>query len=140
MLGICRGCQILNVALGGTVRNLREEPQVKEHHLVLAGHAVDLVADSTLAELLGVTRLPKVVSLHGQAVGRLGTGVRIAAVGPGDVIEAVEADTPGGRGWIIGLQWHPELTLNDQVQQKVYQALVDRAREARQRRLPTGHP
>ena len=67
MLGICRGCQILNVALGGTVRNLREEPDVKGLHFDLGGHAVDLVPDSTLVEILGVTHLPKVVSLHGQA-------------------------------------------------------------------------
>jgi len=129
MLGICRGCQILNVALGGTVRNLREEPDVKGLHFDLTGHAVDLVPDSTLAKILGVTHLPKVVSLHGQTVGRLGTGVRIAATGPGDAIEAIEADTAAGRGWIIGLQWHPELTLDEKVQHNVFKTLVSRARQ-----------
>lgn len=140
MLGICRGCQILNVALGGTVRNLREEQHVKRRHLVLTGHPVDLVAGSTLAELFGVTHLSKVVSLHGQAVGELGTGVRIAATGPGGVVEAIEADPPAGAEWIVGLQWHPELTLDDALQQRIYQALVDQARHARQRRRPASHP
>jgi gamma-glutamyl-gamma-aminobutyrate hydrolase PuuD len=61
--------------------------------------------------------------------------VRIAATGPGDVIEAIEADSAGQKGWIVGIQWHPELTLDDQVQHKVYKTFVDRAREARKRRF-----
>jgi len=129
ILGICRGCQILNVALGGTVRNLREEPDVKAQHFDLSGHAVELVPDSALAEILGVTGLPKVVSLHGQAVGALGAGIRVAATGPGGVIEAIEADTAIGRGWIIGLQWHPELTLDEKIQHNVFRTLVNRARK-----------
>ena len=135
ILGICRGCQIINVALGGTVRNLRKEQDVIDRHLVLTGHPVDLVPDSNLAQTLGVGRLAKVVSLHGNAVAEPAPGVRIAATGPGDIIEAIEADTAGGKGWIVGIQWHPELTLDDQVQHKVYKVLVDRARKARKRRL-----
>jgi putative glutamine amidotransferase len=137
ILGICRGCQILNVALGGTVRNLRKEEDVKGYHLVLTGHAVDLAPGTKLAETLGVTHLLKVISLHGNAAGEPGPEVRIAATGPGDVVEAIEADTVdgNGRGWIVGLQWHPELTLDEQVQHKVFKALVDRARKARKRRV-----
>jgi len=134
VLGICRGCQILNVALGGSVRNLRNEEAVKSSHLTLRGHAVELATDSGLAQTLGVTHLPRVISLHGQAVGEPGSEVRIAATGPGGVVEAIEADSAGRRGWIVGLQWHPELTFDKAVQHKVFKALVDRAREARQRR------
>jgi gamma-glutamyl-gamma-aminobutyrate hydrolase PuuD len=50
MLGICRGCQIINVALGGTVRNLRKDEDVIDRHMVLTGHAVELVPDSNLAQ------------------------------------------------------------------------------------------
>jgi len=134
MLGICRGCQIINVALGGTVRNLRKDQDVADRHMVLTGHAVDLVPDSELAKTLGVVGLAKVVSLHGNSVAELAPDVRIAATGPDNVIEAIEADTAGGRGWILGIQWHPELTLDDKVQHKIYQAFVDRARLVRQRR------
>lgn len=135
VLGICRGCQILNVALGGTVRNLRKEEGTKVRHLTRRGHAIELAPGSKLAETLGVRRLNKVVSLHGHAVGEPGPGVRIAATGPGGVIEAIEVDTTGGKGWLVGLQWHPELTFDKEVQHKVFRALVDRAREARKRRL-----
>lgn len=134
ILGICRGCQIINVAMGGTVRNLRKEQDVKSLHMVLKGHAVDLNPESKLAETLGVTHLAKVVSLHGNSVGRPAAEVRIAATGPGDVIEAIEADSADQGGWIVGIQWHPELTLDKQVQQKVFQSLVDRARTVRKRR------
>jgi len=126
ILGICRGCQILNVALGGTVRNLRKEQKVKSLHMVFKGHAVDLNP--------GVTHLAKVVSLHGNSAGKLAPEVRIAATGPGSVIEAIEVDSAGKRGWIVGIQWHPELTLDKQVQQKVFTSLVDRARTVRERR------
>lgn len=135
MLGICRGCQILNIALGGTIRNLRKEQDVKGRHLVLTGHTVDLDPGSKLAETLGVRHLTKVISLHGNAVGEPAPGVRIAAIGPGGVVEAIEADSAGQAGWIVGIQWHPELTLDDQVQHKVYKELVDRARKVRKRRL-----
>jgi putative glutamine amidotransferase len=138
MLGICRGCQILNIALGGTVRNLRKEQDVKGHHLILTGHAVDLDPGSKLAETLGVRHLKKVVSLHGNAVGKPAPEVRIAAIGPGNIIEAIEANSAGQIGWIVGIQWHPELTLDDQVQHKIYKVLVDRARKVRKRRLSAG--
>lgn len=133
VLGICRGCQIINVALGGTVRNLRIEKDVKKRHLSLKGHPIELTPDSMLAKTLGVTRLERVVSLHGQAVGDLGEGVRIAATGPGAVTEAIEADTPSQEGWILGIQWHPELTLDDEVQHRVFEILVQRARAVQRR-------
>lgn len=134
ILGICRGCQIINVALGGTVRNLRDEEDMKGQHLLLTGHPVELDPDSLLAQTLGVTSLPDVVSLHGQAVGKLAAEARIAATAPGNVVEAIEARTGDGGEWIIGLQWHPEMTLDDEVQHRVFQALVNRARMARTRR------
>ncbi len=135
MLGICRGCQILNIAMGGTIRNLRKEKDVKGLHLVLKGHAVDLDPDSKFAETLGVKHLANVVSLHGNSVDKPAPGVRIAATGPADIVEAIEADSGGQSGWIVGIQWHPELKLNDQVQHKVYKELVDRASKVRKRRL-----
>jgi putative glutamine amidotransferase len=136
ILGVCRGCQVINVALGGTVRNLRKEEDMKGSHLMFRQrHAVDLEPDSVLAESMGVKRLEKVISLHGQVVGELGEGVRVAATGPGEVIEAIEADTAGGRGWIVGVQWHPEMTLDSGLQHKVYQELVSRARQKREQRV-----
>jgi putative glutamine amidotransferase len=134
ILGICRGCQIINVALGGTVRNLRADKDIAGRHLTRKGHAIELAPGSALEETLGVVHLEKVISLHGNAVADPAPGVRIAATGPDNIVEAIEADSPGGQGWIVGIQWHPELTSDKQVQHKVFEALVQRARAARQRR------
>jgi gamma-glutamyl-gamma-aminobutyrate hydrolase PuuD len=131
IVGICRGCQLINVAMGGTVRNLRLEPELNKKHLVLRGHTVDVVPDSELAGILGVTRLEKVVSTHGNCVAELAPGVRVAATGPGGTIEAIEADSGANEGWIIGIQWHPEMTLDKEVQHRVFHTLVDRARKHR---------
>jgi putative glutamine amidotransferase len=131
ILGICRGCQIINVTMGGRVRNLRLEPEVKERHFVLKGHAVDLTDDSELAKIFGVTRLERVVSLHGNSVAEPAPEARIAATGPGGIIEAIEADSADKKGWVIGIQWHPEMALDKRVQHKVFKSLVDRAREHR---------
>jgi putative glutamine amidotransferase len=135
MLGICRGCQVLNIALGGTIRNLRKDPDIQEHHLGLRGHRIDLDPGSKLAETLGVTHLEKVVSLHGNSVDELAPGVRIAATGPCNIVEAIEADSGGQTGWIVGIQWHPELRFNDPIQHKVYKELVNRAYKVREHRL-----
>jgi len=131
ILGICRGCQLINVAMGGRVRNLRLEPEIKKKHFVARGHPVDIAPDSELAAIFGVTRLEKVVSIHGNSVAELAPGVRIAATGPGGIIEAIEADSAGERGWIIGIQWHPEMTNDKQGQHKVFNTLVDRAQKHR---------
>jgi len=131
IVGICRGCQLINVAMGGTVRNLRLEPENIKKHLVLKGHAVDIVPDSKLAEILGVTRLEKVVSTHGNCVAEPAPGVKVAATGPSGTIEAIEADSGDNKGWIIGIQWHPEMTLDKEVQHRVFYTLVDRARKHR---------
>ena len=128
VLGICRGSQIINVAFGGKVRNLRSEHALYDAHFVLAGHAVEIASGSALAQTLGVRSLPSVVSLHGQAVHTPGKGVRVAALGPKDVTEAVEVDSPSGKGWIVGVQWHPELRPDQDIQQRVFHALVDHAR------------
>lgn len=102
--------------------------------MVLTGHAVTLEPNSNLARTLGVVALGKVVSLHGNCVAECGEGVRIVAMGPKDVAEAIEADGAGGKGWITGIQWHPELTLDDKIQHKIYKVFVNRARESRQQR------
>jgi len=136
ILGICRGCQIINVALGGTIRNLRKEQDLIDRHLVLRGHAIELDPNSTLARTLGVEYFSEVVSLHGNAIAEPGPGVRIAATAPDGIVEAIEADSAGSKGWILGIQWHPELTYDDPIQHKIYKVLVDRAREVRQRRRP----
>jgi len=126
ILGICRGCQVINVALGGTVKNLRGDKDIKKAHFKIRGHPVTFTPDSKLVEIFGVNNFQDAISTHGQAVDNIGTGLKIAATGPKGITEAIEADTTE---WIIGLQFHPELTFNNETQHKIFKAFVEQAKK-----------
>lgn len=131
-LGICRGVQILNVALGGTLHE--HVPDVFgddiAHRLPPrepTSHAIDVAPDSGLARILGETRFES-PSWHHQAVDGVASTLRVAARAPDGVIEAVEMpDHP----WLYAVQWHPELSRNDDVQQRIFEALVEAASRRR---------
>lgn len=109
ILGICRGCQLLNVAFGGTLKTL---PAVRLHRECRRcwQHPVVIRRTSRLHEILGTKRLPGVRSLHRQAVDQPGTTVRVVARSPDGIAEAIECKSLGNRElWCIGVQWHPEL-------------------------------
>lgn len=118
VLGICRGCQVINVAFGGSLlqhlpdlgladhQQTRRNPPLARDEL---GHEVEVALGTRLAGIFGPGRLA-VNSMHHQAVGRLGTGLRASAIsverGGGEgVVEGVEAEGPE---WIVGVQFHPE--------------------------------
>jgi putative glutamine amidotransferase len=107
VLGICRGSQLINVAFGGTLRDL--EVGTGESHGFLGypaahrSHALTLARAGVLADLLGPTA--RVNSYHHQCVDRLGAGLVAAAHAPDGVIEAIER--PGAD--LLGVQWHPEM-------------------------------
>jgi putative glutamine amidotransferase len=185
-LAICRGMQVLNVALGGTLLQHIESPngngpaatgsagakgggatsgraaggaspaaanpgeppvtdlvdrvpEPPEPHEETAAdadwvnhgdpgngiglHTVRLAPGSLLAEFLGPA-VERCTSEHHQAVARLGEGLRAVGWSPDGMVEAVELD----RGWVIGVQWHPEVTAaSDPAQQALFDALVRRA-------------
>ena len=115
VLGICGGEQLLNVVLGGTLLQHipsavtealeHEQPNPRDE----PGHAVTIVDGTRLAAIVDAARLD-VNSAHHQAVDDLGAGVQVNAVAPDGVIEGIEH--PGYR-FCIGVQWHPEFTLQD---------------------------
>lgn len=109
LLGICRGAQLLNVALGGSlltdVRPIRRLTYNRPGLLPTKQVAVD--DDSRLAVITGRRRL-RVNSLHHQAVDRPGVGLRVVGRDLDHLCQAVEADD--GRP-LLGVQWHPEYLL-----------------------------
>ena len=115
LLGICRGLQLLNVALGGTlVQDLgMERPSEITHPREKARtqrvHGVIVVAGTRLARATGALRFD-VNTLHHQAVDRLANGLRPTAYAPDDVIEAAESTDDW---WALGVQWHPEELIDD---------------------------
>jgi putative glutamine amidotransferase len=129
-LAICRGHQVLNVALGGSLeQHISERDGVVAHGKpgVPSGssvHDVEIEPGSRLAEAMGVTRA-SCSSHHHQAVERTGAGLRVTARAPDGVIEGIELD---GDAWIVGAQWHPEDTAGDDpVQQRLFDTFVRQA-------------
>lgn len=136
LLGICRGMQILNVALGGTLHlDLPKTvgtyvPHRSNSHAPVA-HSVEILAGSTLARILGKNQAC-ISSWHHQAVAVLAPGLRASAQAADGVIEAVEmTENPD----VLAVQWHPEHTCaDDPAQQALFRWLVERARRGRARR------
>jgi len=117
-LAICRGIQLLNVALGGTlVQDLPSaRPDAMNHDpgssRASRSHAIEADAGSRIALALGETRLA-VNSFHHQAVDRAAPALRVTARAPDGVVEGVETheDDPW---WALGVQWHPEELTGDE--------------------------
>ncbi|HEY3286928.1 MAG TPA: gamma-glutamyl-gamma-aminobutyrate hydrolase family protein [Gemmatimonadaceae bacterium] len=116
VLGICRGLQLFNIALGGTlVQDLASErPSDIVHPREAARtqrvHAVEIVEGTRLARATGARRID-VNTLHHQAVDRLASGLRVTALATDGVIEACETTDDW---WVIAVQWHPEELIDDQ--------------------------
>lgn len=112
LLAICRGHQVLNVALGGSLYQdvATYIPDALEHAYTPArpmeqtAHSVCIAPDSQLAKILGTTTLP-VNSAHHQAVKTLGNGLQVIANAPDGVVEALELSA---HPFCLGIQWHPE--------------------------------
>ncbi|MFF7490408.1 gamma-glutamyl-gamma-aminobutyrate hydrolase family protein [Streptomyces luteogriseus] len=116
LLGICRGMQLLNVALGGTlVQHIDGHAEVVG---VFGGHAVKPVPGSLYAGV--VPEETFVPTYHHQAVDRLGEGLIPSAYAADGTVEAVELPSAD---WVLGVQWHPEM--GEDV--RVMRALVEAA-------------
>jgi putative glutamine amidotransferase len=131
VLGICRGLQVLNVALGGSlVQDLPSAGRTDHHfqHVPTEGptHPIDIEPLSRLAEAFGRTRID-VNSVHHQAIHRLGAELVITARSLDGIVEGVEVARAGT--WVVGVQWHPEAMQEaDELQRRLFSALVERSR------------
>lgn len=138
VLGICRGIQLLNVALGGTLyQDLpSERPGAVEHRpdspRDFRSHRVRLQPESRVAAALGTTSLT-VNSSHHQAIKDLAPGLLATGWTDDELIEAIE--TPSNAPWLLAVQWHPEEMHADPKAPELglFAALVRAAGTARQR-------
>jgi putative glutamine amidotransferase len=116
LLGICRGMQVLNVSLGGTLHQHLPELVGHEGHRLVPGsfgeHEVELEPASLASQAAGADRLA-VRSHHHQGVDRIGEGLAVSGHAAGeDVVEALELP---GRRFALGVIWHPEEDPADRV-------------------------
>lgn len=109
VIGICRGCQLLNVAFGGTLwQDLPTEFPGKDIQHRKVYHKLSVEPDSRFAQVTGVTNV-LVNSFHHQAVKDLAPGFRIVGRAPDGVVEVIECDSYPA----IGVQFHPEKLVCD---------------------------
>ena len=131
VLGICRGMQMLNVALGGDLElhlpDVRGESVLhRAPPRVPTTHDVELSHEARLVDILGVRSLP-VCSWHHQEVRTLAAELRPVGYAPDGVLEAFEHTT---HPFALGVQWHPEMMPGDERQHRLFAAFVDAATRA----------
>ncbi len=142
LLAICRGCQVVNVAMGGTLhQDLADVPGIdpglhgRPHDLVTSAHVVTAEPGSLLSHIAGATSIEGCTCAHHQAVDRVGSGLTVTGRAPDGCVEAVEGS--GTPGLVLAVQWHPELTAaDDPLQQALFDAFAAAAtarREAQER-------
>jgi len=128
-LGICRGIQLFNVLLGGSLyQNIPTElpgaiTHVKGPPYDVPAHTVRIVKKSPLYELFGKEHI-EVNSYHHQGVNRIAEGLEIMALADDGLVEAVYMPD---RQYVWAVQWHPEFSLNDEISKKIFASFVGKA-------------
>jgi putative glutamine amidotransferase len=111
LLGICRGLQLVNVLQGGQlIQDLGAANSIhRKVGQVDKEHAVSVVPDSLLSEIIGI-QLGSVNSAHHQAIDTdaLGDNLRVNALSPDGIVEGIEFDNRDGKSFMLCVQWHPE--------------------------------
>jgi putative glutamine amidotransferase len=136
VLAVCYGAQLVNVALGGTLFQdiKRQLPKSEKHEAVKPGdkvfHQVNIFEGTRLCEIVGGCASGncsiRVRSAHHQSIKNPGRGLRLSAVAPDGVYEALESR---GSRFLVAVQWHPEKTLADSATKKLFGALVNASRK-----------
>jgi putative glutamine amidotransferase len=136
VLGICYGCQLINVLRGGSL--IQHLPDEIGHDLNSGGtlQTYRISKESRLASLLGETTVSG-KSYHHQSIRRPGENLEVAATGEDGVVEAIEATD---RPWLIGVQWHPERTSEDQTTMRLFHAFIAACEAYRGSRSHQGGP
>lgn len=134
LFGICRGIQVMNVALGGTlVQDIPSQIQTDLKHDIPNDlprstrlHGVTIDETSRLARILGTTRT-QVNSLHHQAVGKAAPAAQITARADDGIIEALELPD---KQFVLAVQWHPEdMMADDEAMHRIFTEFVEAARQ-----------
>lgn len=125
LLGICRGIQIMNVAMGGTLFQDLGKAGYNDHFVGCCPithpvHKIKLTEGSQIADIIGSTELA-VNSFHHQAVHDVADCFSVSAVADDGTIEAIEL--PGDR-MVLATQWHPEMLYTCETNQKIFQRFV----------------
>lgn len=127
LLGICRGAQLLNVRLGGTLhQDLRKRRNItSKRRFLLPLKTLCLESESRLEKLLGEEDI-RINSLHNQSIDELGKDLQVSGRDLDSIVQAVE--NPDHR-FLFGVQWHPEFLIYSARQRRLFRELVCAARD-----------
>ena len=133
-LGICRGMQILNIALGGTIfQDISMRWPASLNHMQLSSdrsdpcHEIAVQKDSILSKFFSEHEM--VNSFHHQCIRVLGKELKISAVASDGIIEAVESDN---LPFVVGVQWHPEcMTETSDSMRELFFTFVEKSKNAK---------
>lgn len=130
ILGICYGCQFLNVKMGGALEQHIPDRTGNGHHSSgeLAEYSIE--GGSKLASIVGPSVMGR--SYHHQAVSKLAEGLSVNAHHADGTVEGVEVTA---RPFVVGVQWHPERTPDDEGSQRLFAAFVEAAATYRRNRI-----
>ena len=134
-LCICRGMQLLNVVLGGSLHEHIPDLQAEDiHRSAEGGWIVQPLCALPSSKVATAMQSPQVATYsgHHQAVKSVAPNLQITATAPDGIIEALEhSEHP----WLVGVQWHPECSAHEDLsQQRLFDALVEKARACRKQR------
>lgn len=143
ILGICRGFQEINIAMGGSLhqavhqvagcRDHRAPKDAPAEEIYGSAHEVHLCADGAMHRLMGTDRI-MVNSIHEQGLSELGQGLRVEAQAPDGLVEAFSA--PDAAGFLMAVQWHPEWRAADNpASHKLFEAFGNACRASLAHRL-----
>jgi putative glutamine amidotransferase len=135
LLAICRGIQVLNVSLGGSlIQHLPDHSPLSHRQDEpghVPGHPITVAPESRLATLIGATDI-EVNTYHHQAIETLGSGLVPVARAADGIIEAVEG---AGDDFVFGVQWHAELMAPRDIEARLFAGLVDAASARGQKQI-----
>lgn len=133
ILGICKGMQALNVAFGGTLYQdiptqiedavLHQQKSPRED----GSHTIFVEEDSLLSSWIKNKSI--VNSFHHQALKEVAKDFRVAAYAKDGVVEGIESIK---HGWIVGVQWHPEMMIKDKAMMSLFKGFIDQCRQGEQ--------
>lgn len=125
ILGICYGCQFLNVMEGGTLIQHLPDVLGENDHTGNTPQVHHLKTGSKLQEVSGAESI-RGKSSHHQAIKSLGKGMEVSAEHADGTIEAIESNE---KPFVLGVQWHPERTMDDPATQRLFTSFIEAARE-----------
>jgi putative glutamine amidotransferase len=138
VLAVCHGAQLVNIALGGTLYQdiPLQIPRALKHGPAKPGekvfHTVNIFEGTRICHIMGDRRPTgdcriKVRSSHHQSIKNPGRGLRLSAVSPDGVFEALESRSRNN--FLVAVQWHPEKTIDDRYTRKLFEAFVDASKK-----------